>query len=120
MTNPYVPLLIMLAAALVIAVGGLAASAVLGPKQKNVVMAQNYECGIDPGPQRIEEGRFPVKYYLVAMTFIIFDIEVVFMYPWAVSFGIVGPFALVSILIFIALITVPYLYELRRKGLDWT
>lgn len=120
MTNPYVPLLIMLAAALVVAVGGLAASAILGPKQKNVVMAQNYECGIDPGPQRIEEGRFPVKYYLVAMTFIIFDIEVVFMYPWAVSFGIVGPFGLLSILLFIALITVPYLYELRRKGLDWT
>ena len=115
MTNPYVPLLIM-----GVAVGGLALSAILGPTQRNKVMAQNYECGIDPGPQRIEEGRFPVKYYLVAMTFIIFDIEVVFLYPWAVSFGILGVFGLVSILIFLALITVPYVYELRRKGLDWT
>lgn len=120
MTNPYVPLLIMGAVALVVSVGGLALSAVLGPKQRNKVMAQNYECGIDPGPQRIEDGRFPVKYYLVAMTFIIFDIEVVFLYPWAVSFGLLGVFGLVSILLFLALITVPYIYELRRKGLDWT
>ena len=120
MTNPYTPLLIMAAVAAAVAVGGLALSAILGPQQKNVVKAQNYECGIDPGPQRIEEGRFPVKYYLVAMTFIIFDIDVVFLFPWAVSFGILGVFGLVSILIFLALITVPYVYELRRKGLDWT
>lgn len=120
MTNPYVPLLIMAAVAVAVSVGGLLASAVLGPQQKNKVKAQNYECGIDPGPQRIEEGRFPVKYYLVAMTFIIFDIEVVFLYPWAVSFDILRIFGLLSILLFLSLITVPYIYELRRKGLDWT
>lgn len=120
MTNPYVPLLIMAAVALAVSLGGLGASAILGPSQKNIVKAQNYECGIDPGPQRVEEGRFPVKYYLVAMTFIIFDIEVVFLYPWAVSFNILGLFGLVSILLFLSLITVPYIYELRRKGLDWT
>lgn len=120
MTNPYVPLLIMAAVALAVAVGGLGASAILGPKQKNRVMAQNYECGIDPGPQHIEDGRFPVKYYLVAMTFIVFDIEVVFLYPWAVTFNQLGLFGLFSILLFLGLITVPYIYELRRKGLDWT
>ena len=120
MTNPYVALLIMAAVALTVSVAGLGLSAILGPSQKNKVMAENYECGIDPGPQRIEDGRFPVKYYLVAMTFIIFDIEVVFLYPWAVSFDGLGPFGLVSILLFLALITVPYIYELRRKGLDWT
>lgn len=120
MTNPYVPLLIMAAVALAVSLGGLGASAILGPSQKNRVKAQNYECGIDPGPQRVEDGRFPVKYYLVAMTFIIFDIEVVFLYPWAVSFNILGLFGLVSILLFLSLITVPYIYELRRKGLDWT
>lgn len=120
MTNPYVPLLIMGAVALLVAIGGLGLSAILGPKQNNKVKAQNYECGIDPGPQRIEDGRFPIKYYLVAMTFIIFDIEVVFMYPWAVSFGLLGPFGLFSMLLFIGLITVPFIYELRREGLDWT
>ncbi len=119
MTNPYVPLLIMAAVAFAVSIGGLAASAILGPKQQNKVKAQNYECGIDPGPQRLEEGRFPVKYYLVAMTFIVFDIEVVFLYPWAVSFNLLGLFGLISILLFLSLITVPYIYELRRKALDW-
>lgn len=120
MTNPYVPLLIMGAVALLVSLGGLGASAILGPKQESKVKAQNYECGIDPGPQHIEDGRFPVKYYLVAMTFIVFDIEVVFLYPWAVSFAAVGAFGLISMVLFIALITVPFLYELRREGLDWT
>lgn len=119
MTNPYVPLLIMAAAAMVLALGGLGASAILGPTKKNKIKAQNYECGIDPSPQHIEEGRFPVRYYLVAMTFIIFDIEVVFMYPWAVSFNQLGLFGLVAMLTFIALITVPYVYEWRRGGLDY-
>ena len=112
MTNPYVPLLIMAAAAIVLALGGLGASAILGPTRKNSTKADNYECGIDPGPQHIEEGRFPVRYYLVAMTFIIFDIEVVFMYQ-------LGLFGLVVMLTFIALITVPYIYEWRRGGLDY-
>ena len=119
MTNPYVPLLIMAAVAMVLAVGGLAASAILGPTKKNFYKAQNYECGIDPTPQHLEDGRFPVRYYLVAMTFIIFDIEVVFMYPWAVSFNELGLFGLVAMLTFIALITVPYIYEWRRGGLDF-
>ena len=84
MTNPYVPLLIMAAAALVLALGGLGASAIFGPTKKSRTKADNYECGIDPTEQHLERGRFPVRYYLVAMTFIVFDIEVVFMYPWAV------------------------------------
>ena len=119
MTNPYVPLMIMAAAALVLALAGLGASAILGPSKKNKVKAQNYECGIDPSAQDITRGRFPVRYYLVAMTFIIFDIEVVFMYPWAVSFNQLGLFGLVAMLTFIALITVPYIYEWRRGGLDF-
>ncbi|MDN5963704.1 MAG: NADH-quinone oxidoreductase subunit A [Actinomyces sp.] len=109
----------MAAAALVLALAGLGASAILGPSHKNKVKAQNYECGIDPSAQDITRGRFPVRYYLVAMTFIIFDIEVVFMYPWAVSFNQLGLFGLVAMLTFIALITVPYIYEWRRGGLDF-
>lgn len=117
--NPYVPLLIMSAAALVLAFGGLGASAILGPSKKSRVKLDNYECGIDQVDSSLLEGRFPVRYYLVAMTFIIFDIEVVFMYPWAVSFNQLGLFGLVAMLTFIALITVPYIYEWRRGGLDY-
>ena len=91
MTNPYVPLLIMSAAALVLAFGGLVASAILGPTKKSTTKADNYECGIQPTSAHLTEGRFPVRYYLVAITFLLFDIEVVFMYPWAVSFNHLGP-----------------------------
>lgn len=120
MTNPFVPILIMAALAAVLAVGGIAASAVIGPKRYNRVKLDNYECGVEATPRAAGATRFPIKYYLVAMTFIIFDIEVVFLYPWAVSFGILGLFGLGAIMLFLTLITVPYVYELRRGGLDWT
>ena len=119
MTNPYVPLLIMSAAALVLAFGGLVASAILGPTKKSKTKADNYECGIQPTSAHLTEGRFPVRYYLVAMTCIIFDIEVVFMYPWAVSFNQLGLFGLVVMMSFLVTLCVPYAYEWRRGGLDY-
>ncbi|GAA4418197.1 NADH-quinone oxidoreductase subunit A [Georgenia halophila] len=119
MTNPYVPLLIMAAVAAVMALGGIATSVIVGPKRYNRVKVANYECGVDPTPRAPNAGRFPVKYYLVAMTFIIFDIEVVFLYPWAVAFSELAVFGLVAMLGFIALITVPFVYEWRRGGLEW-
>mgnify|MGYP001039898837 FL=1 len=119
MSNPYIPILIMAAMAVLVALGGLGASAILGPVNKNKVKSSNYECGVDPIHHDADVGRFPVKYYLVAMTFIIFDIEVVFLYPWAVTFEKLGLFGLVVMFTFIALITVPFIYEWRRGGLDW-
>lgn len=119
MTNPYVPILIMLAVALAMAAGGLGASAVIGPKVMNRVKLADYECGMEPTPQAEQGGRFPIRFYLVAMTFIIFDIEVVFLVPWALNFAELEAFGLISMLLFIAVITVPFVYELRRGGLDW-
>ena len=120
MTNPYVPLLIMSAAALVLAFGGLAASAVLGPTKKSTTKADNYECGIQPTPQTVTGGgRFAVKYYVTAMLFIVFDIEIVFLYPWAVAFDRLGAFGVVEMLLFIVVVFVAYAYVLRRGGLDW-
>ena len=119
MTNAFVPILWMAGLALVLALGGLGLSALLGPKRYNRVKVANYECGIEATPRAPRGGRFPVRFYLVGMTFIIFDIEVVFLYPWAVSFGVLGVFGLVAMLTFIFLITVPYLYEWRRGGLEW-
>jgi NADH-quinone oxidoreductase subunit A len=119
MTNPYVPLLIMMGVAAAMAVGGLVASSLIGPKRYNRVKVANYECGVEPTPHAPRSGRFPVKYYLIAMTFIIFDIEVVFLYPWAVAFSELAVFGLVAMLGFIFLITVPYVYEWRRGGLEW-
>lgn len=118
MTNPFTPILILLGLALLLGVGGLAASAVIGPKRYNKVKVDAYECGIQP-TAGATTGRFPIKYYLVAMTFILFDIEVVFLYPWAVSFSELALFGLIAMMTFLFFITVPFVYEWRRGGLDW-
>ena len=117
--NPYTPLLVMIAVAFAVAAGGLVASEVIGPKRYSRMKVANYECGIEATPSAGSAGRFPIKYYLTAMTFIIFDLEVVFLFPWAVSFEKLGVFGLVAILTFIFLITVPFIYEWRRGGLEW-
>lgn len=117
--NPYVALLVMAGLALLVAIGGLGMSALISPNRRNRVKVANYECGIDPTPSNTDHGRFPVAFYLVGMTFIIFDVEVVFLYPWATAFHQLGFFGLSAALVFVALITVPYILEWRRGGLDW-
>ncbi len=119
MDNPFVPILVLMAVAAVLTLGGVATSTIVGPKRYNRAKLEAYECGIQPSPQAEGGGRFPVKYYLVAMTFIIFDIEVIFLVPWAVAFTELATFGLVAMLGFIFLITVPFVYEWRRGGLDW-
>ena len=119
MTNPYVPLLFLLAIGGGFAAFSVVAGALAGPKRYNRAKLDAYECGIEPTPHAIGGGRFPIKYYLVAMTFIVFDIEVVFLYPWAVDFATLATFGLVAMLAFLALITVPFVYEWRRGGLEW-
>ena len=117
--NGFVPILVMVVLAVVFALAVVGLSAVVGPRRYNRAKLEPYECGLDPTPHAIEGGRFPVKYFLVAMSFIVFDIEVVFLYPYAVAFGHLGMFGLVAILAFIATIAVPFVYEWRRGGFDW-
>lgn len=117
--NPYVPILAMLALSVGFVAFSLITNSLVGPKRYNRAKLDAYECGIEPTPQAAGGGRFPVKYYLVAMTFIVFDIEVVFLYPWAVAFEELRVFGLVAMLGFLFLITVPFVYEWRRGGLEW-
>ncbi len=117
--NVYVPILVLGAIAAGFAVFSVAAGALTGPKRYNRAKLDAYECGIEPTPQPVGGGRFPVKYYLTAMLFIIFDIEIVFLYPWAVAFDQLGIFGLVEMVIFLVLAGVAYAYEWRRGGLEW-
>ena len=118
MRNPYTAILVMILVAAVLAVGGLGASWVIGPHRYNKAKMEEYECGIEPSPHPQSGGRFPVRFYLVAMSFIVFDIEVVFLYPWAANFKTLGPWAAIAMMAFLVLITVPLVYEWRRGGLD--
>ena len=91
----------------------------VGPKRYNRAKLDAYECGIEPTPQPVGGGRFPIKFYLTAMLFIVFDIEIIFLYPWAVAFDALGVFGLVEMVLFIVTVFVAYAYVWRRGGLDW-
>ena len=114
----YLPILILGLLAAAFAAFSIIAGSLAGPKRWNRAKLESYECGIEPTrqPQGI---RFPVKYYLTAMLFIVFDIEIVFLYPWAVYFDKLGVFGLVEMVTFIAAVLVVYVYVWRRGGLDW-
>lgn len=119
MLSIYVPLITLGVLALGFAIFSVCLATIVGPSRYNKAKYDPYECGIEPVQQPSGGGRFPIKYYLVAMTFIVFDIEVVFLYPWAVDFATLATFGLVAMLAFLALITVPFVYEWRRGGLEW-
>jgi len=117
MLEHYVPIGIMM----VLAVGfGVVLANInkwIGPKRPSDEKLSTYESGMEP--VRTARERFSVKFYLVAMLFIIFDIEIVFMYPWAVKFRELGMFGFVEMLVFIMILLVGYLYILKKGALQW-
>ena len=120
MLDSYLPLVLLFALALGFAVFSVAIAPLVGPRRYNRAKLDAYECGIEPSPQPvIGGGRMPVAYYLTAMLFILFDIEMVFLYPFAVSADSLGLFGLVEIALFIGTVGFAYAYVWRRGGLDW-
>ena len=115
----YTPILALALIAAGFAVFSVIMSAVVGPKRYNRAKLDSYECGIEPTPQPVGGGRFPVKYYITAMLFFVFDIEIIFLYPWAVHFDALELFGLVEMVLFIATVFVAYAYVWRRGGLEW-
>ena len=116
--SEYLPVVILAVLALAFAVLSLAASALLRPHRPTPAKLAPYECGIEP--DRLPKGeRFSVKFYVVAMLFIIFDIEVIFLFPWAVGFRALGVFGIVEMAVFIGLVFVAYIYVWKHGGLDW-
>ena len=117
--NPYVPILVLLAIAGGFAVFSVGAAAIAGPKRYNRAKLDPYECGIEPTPQAAGGGRFPVKFYLVAMLFIIFDMEIVFLIPWAVAFKQSKLHGLAAMGTFLLILLVGYFYAWKKGGLEW-
>lgn len=113
----YLPIFIMFTIAVGFAVVSLIATHVLGPKRKTKVKLESFECGIETqGNARVP---FSVKYFLVAILFVLFDIEVIFMYPWAANFKELGLLGVIEVFSFIALLLVGFYYMISKKALRW-
>jgi NADH-quinone oxidoreductase subunit A len=114
----YLPLLVLLILASLFAGLSFVASALLGQRRRpTAAKVAPYECGIVPDARTAE--RFPVRFYLVAMIFIIFDIEIIFLYPWAVVLRDLGAFGLWEMLVFAAAVFLSFVYLLGRGALNW-
>ena len=113
----YLPVLMMLVLATLFAVISRLVSKLMAPHRPNAAKEAPYECGIVPSREPPE--RFPVRFYLVAMLFIMFDIEIVFLYPYAVSQRELGTFGFFAIVLFSAIFFLSFVYEVAKGGLEW-
>ena len=113
----YFPILMQALLAVGFVVGMIIISSKLGPKRSSVDKDKNFECGIESiGNARIP---FSVKYFLVAILFVLFDVEVIFLYPWAINFKSLGVEGMFKMIIFMALLLVGFFYILKKKALEW-
>ena len=113
----YLPILIFLGIAAVIAIGAVVASYIAAPQNPDPDKVSAYECGFDAFDDA--RGRFDVRLYLVAILFIIFDLEVAFLFPWAVSFGEIGLYGFWSMVVFLGILTIGFVYEWKKGALEW-
>ncbi|MFV3128002.1 NADH-quinone oxidoreductase subunit A [Niveispirillum sp. KHB5.9] len=121
MSNPlllqYLPILVFLAIATVVAGAMIAASMVVGKQKPDAEKLSAYECGFEA----FEDARskFDVRFYLVSILFIIFDLEVAFLFPWAVALGDIGMFGFWSMMVFLGILTIGFIYEWKKGALEW-
>jgi NADH-quinone oxidoreductase subunit A len=113
----YLAILIYIAIAVVFALFAIAASALLGQRKPTALKRAPYECGMTTVGSSFR--RIPIKYYIIAMLFLLFDIEVVFLYPWAVVFKQFKVFAFVSMAVFIGILLIAYIYIWKKGALEW-
>jgi len=115
--SQYFPIVIFVVLALAFGLGTLLISYYVQPREDNAEKLSPYECGSEP----VSDARmpFPVRYYVIAMLFVIFDIEVIFLYPWAIDFFRIGLIGFLEMVIFIALFVLAFVYAWRKGALDW-
>ena len=115
--NDYLSIIIFLIIALLLSTAFIAINYLASPKNPDPEKLSPYECGFEPfNDSRME---FDVRFYLVAILFIIFDLEIAFLFPWAISLGQIGLFGYVSMMIFLFILTVGFIYEWKKGALDW-
>lgn len=113
----YLPIFMQAVLAIGFVVGMIILSGKLGPKRKSINKDKNFECGIESvGNARIP---FSVKYFLVAILFVLFDVEVIFLYPWAINFKEMGMEGMLKMVVFMMLLLVGFFYIIKKKALEW-
>ena len=113
----YLPIILFLVIALILSAGFILINFLLSPNNPDPEKLSAYECGFEPvNDSRME---FDVRFYLVAILFIIFDLEIAFLFPWAISLGAIGVFGFVSMMIFLFILTIGFIYEWKKGALDW-
>ena len=117
MLENYLPILVFIAVGILVGVVPIALGFVLGPHRPDSEKLSPYECGFEA----FEDSRmkFDVRYYLVAILFIIFDLEIAFLFPWAVVLDDIGLFGFIAMAIFLAILTIGFIYEWRKGALEW-
>ena len=113
----YLPILIFLGIATAIAGIAIIGSYIVAPQHPDGEKNSSYECGFEPFDD--SRHKFDVRFYLVAILFIIFDLEVAFLFPWAISLGSIGVFGFWSMMIFLGILTIGFIYEWRKGALEW-
>ena len=113
----YLPILIFMGVAAVIAVAMVFGSILVGPKKPDTEKLSAYECGFEAFADA--RNKFDVRFYLVCLLFIIFDLEIAFLFPWAISLGEIGVFGFWSMVIFLSILTVGFIYEWKKGALEW-
>ena len=113
----YFPIMLFLFIALALSIGFIVLNFVFSPKNPDPEKLSAYECGFEPfNDSRME---FDVRFYLVAILFIIFDLEIAFLFPWAISLGTIGLYGYLSMLVFLFILTIGFIYEWKKGALDW-
>ncbi len=118
MLSEYLPILLLFILSAGFALAAVSASAVIGPQRPNPTKLAAYECGNEP-LANVKGVRFSIQFYMVAMMFLIFDVETVFLYPWAVVFRELGYFGLAQMGVFLGILLIAFIYEIGRGGLEW-
>jgi NADH-quinone oxidoreductase subunit A len=117
MLTPYIPIFLFILIAAGFAVATLIFARLVSAEKPNAVKLEPYECGIEA--QGDARDRYSIRYYLIAMLFVIFDIETVFMFPWAVSLDRLALFGLIEMLVFLFILVVGYFYAWKKGALEW-
>ena len=115
--NNYLTIIIFLAISLILSLGFLILNFAFSPKNPDPEKLSAYECGFEPfNDSRME---FDIRFYLVAILFIIFDLEIAFLFPWAITLGNIGLFGFFSMMLFLFILTIGFIYEWKKGALDW-